>query len=144
MLRFLKRTPNAIAVALAIGIAVAISSFTAASPAMASTRGQVYMVPGTIFLSAKGWQGNASFSFPTNTTSIFLHEDCPASFPVVVNGAFAFNGTGQTSQVFLGYNGPRIDENPPSYTEWGWHFYWPGGSPAGTTALFSLFCAKRE
>ena len=93
-------------------------------------------------VTSMGWLGNAGFNFTTGTTSIFIHEDCPASHPVAVTGAFAFNSTGQTAAVYLGYNGPRLDESPPDYHEWGWHFFFPSGSPAGTSATFSIFCAK--
>jgi hypothetical protein len=102
------------------------------------------MRPSVIYLSSKGWQGNSTYDFSTSTTSIFLHEDCPASYPVAVNGAFALNSTGQTSEVYLAYNSPRTDESPPDYGEWGWHFYWPYGSPAGVVGTFTLFCAKKE
>ena len=64
--------------------------------------------------AAAGWQSPFLFSVPTGEVSLFFHYPCPAAFPIAQNGAFEMNGTGQTSQVSLGYNGPRYDESPPT------------------------------
>jgi hypothetical protein len=93
-------------------------------------------------LIAHGWQANATYNVPTNTVSLQYGFNCPSAFPVAWSGAFAFNSTGQSSEVYLTFNGPRIDI--PSYNNWAWHFYWPGGSPAGTSLLFSVSCQKNE
>lgn len=92
----------------------------------------------------KGWQPEFTYSVPSGTTALFFHFPCPSSFPVVWNGAFAFSAANgnQTQQVYLQYNGPRLDENPVNYGEWGWHFYWPSGSPNPTQITFAPFCQK--
>jgi hypothetical protein len=92
----------------------------------------------------RGWQPEFTYSVPAGTVSLFFHFSCPSSFPVVWNGAFAFSAANgnQTQQVYLQYNGPRLDENPVSYGEWGWHFYWPAGSPNPTQITFAPFCQK--
>lgn len=115
---------------------------TLSAPARAASIDRITALREAPLITSKGWQANGTYSFPTGTTSIFLHMSCPASFPIVMSGAFALNGTGQTSDVSLGFNGPRIDETTPTYNEWGWHFYWPNGSPAGVTGVFSVFCVK--
>jgi hypothetical protein len=88
------------------------------------------------------WLGVSSVSIKAGTTSEFIHSDCPSQFPVVVSGAFAGSTAAQDSSYTLGYDGPRIDESPPNFGEWGWHFYWPGGAPDGTSFSFSLYCSK--
>ncbi len=90
--------------------------------------------------AGSGWQGTGTFAVPTGQTSQFVHMSCPTAFPRVWNGAFAMNNIGQTSEVYLAFNGPRIDETPPDYTEWGWHFFWPAGAPAGIVITFDVFC----
>jgi hypothetical protein len=94
----------------------------------------------------KGWQPNFTYTVPPGTTSLFFHYSCPSAFPIVWNGAFAFSAANgnQTQQVYLQYNGPRLDENPVSYAEWGWHFYWPSGSPNPTQITFEAFCQKAQ
>jgi hypothetical protein len=94
----------------------------------------------------RGWQPNANYTVPPGTTSLFYHYSCPSSFPVVWNGAFAFSAANgnQTQVVYLQYNGPRLDETPVSYAEWGWHFYWPSGSPNPTQIEFAVFCNKAQ
>jgi hypothetical protein len=94
----------------------------------------------------KGWQPEFTYTVPPGTTSLFFHDPCPASFPFVWNGAFAFSAQNgdQTQQVYLQYNGPRLDENPVDYGEWGWHFYWPSGSPNPTQITFAPFCQKAQ
>ena len=91
--------------------------------------------------NSNGWLGVTSFSFTAGTTSIQLGTSCPSGYNAS-SGAYALNSVGQTSGVYVTYNGPRIDENPVNYNEYGWHFYWPGGSPSGTTALFDVYCVK--
>jgi hypothetical protein len=128
----------ATALTLAVGTFVAGSSH----PALATTRG--YLNPNIRPLYSGGWEEVGSVSIPQGRTSQFVHADCPAAYPVAVNGAFAFNSAGQASAVSLGYNGPRIDENPPDYQEWGWHFSWASGAPSGVAVSFALFCSRRE
>jgi hypothetical protein len=93
-----------------------------------------------------GWQPNSTYAVPPGTGSLFFHYPCPASFPVVWNGAFAFSAANgnQTQQVYLQYNGPRLDETPVNYGEWGWHFFWPSGSPNPTHITFSVFCQRTQ
>lgn len=90
--------------------------------------------------AASGWQTPSTFAVPTGETSLFYHYPCPSNAGVVWNGGYSMNSIGQTSEVYLGFNGPRLDESPVSYAEWGWHFYWPGGAPAGITITFNVFC----
>jgi hypothetical protein len=94
--------------------------------------------------AGEGWQPTASFTFTAGETSQFLHEDCPKSTDVAVMGAFEFNSVGQTDNVNLGYNGPRLDTTPVEYYEWGWHFAWPAGAKAGETANFAIYCVSKE
>ncbi len=91
---------------------------------------------------AAGWQSPYTYSVATGLTSLFFHYPCPSKFPVVSSGGFAGNSVLQTSVVSLGYSGPRTDETPANYNEWGWHFYWSGGAPAGTTITFTVYCVK--
>ena len=94
--------------------------------------------------SSVGWQAPSTLSIPAGRTSQFVGEQCKAPADVVWNGAFAMNSVGQSSNVSLGFNGPRIDENPPDFSSWGWHFFWPNGAPAGVTITFSVLCQKIE
>jgi len=116
---------NAVSPMLAIA-AIAAASIGLAKPASA----------------AAGWQAVGSFSVPTGQVNQQIGYNCPAAFPVAYNGSYAFNATGQASQVYLTFNGTRIDESPASFSEWAWHFYWPGGAPAGTTVLLDIYCKK--
>ena len=88
------------------------------------------------------WQQASTYSVPSGTTSLFYHYPCPSRLPVVVNGGFNSNSAGQSSTFTLGYNGPRMDESPPNFGEWGWHFNWPGGAPSGIVLTFTVYCAK--
>lgn len=88
------------------------------------------------------WQSISNYSVPNGTTSLFYHYPCPAQDPIVVSGGFASNNTGQSTSYALGYNGPRTDESPPNFGEWGWHFYWPDGAPSGTVLTFTVYCTK--
>ena len=127
-------------------VAMTGAFFASGAPSQAGVTGipSIQIKPSMAQSSGAGWQGVATFSFQTGTTSIFLHADCPSNVPIVTNGAYALNSTGQTSQVYVAYDAPRIDESPPNYNEWGFHFYWPAGSPAGTTGVFNIFCQKKE
>jgi hypothetical protein len=94
------------------------------------------------FAAVRGWQPSFTFTVPPGTVSLFFHYPCPAAFPIVHNGAFAFlasNGN-QTQVVYLQYNGPRQDEHPEGFGEWGWHFFWPNGSPNPTGIQFQPEC----
>jgi hypothetical protein len=91
-----------------------------------------------------GWQSPFLFSVATGTVNQFFSYNCPGAFPVAQNGAFEMNSVGQSSQVYVAYNGPRYDENPPAYNVWGFHFYWPNGAPAGVTINFNAMCEIRE
>jgi hypothetical protein len=90
--------------------------------------------------SFSGWQPTATYDVPTGLTSLFYHYPCPSGSLRAVSGGFATNSIGQTSNFSLGFDGPRLDESPPSFHEWGWHFYWPAGAPAGVTINFSVYC----
>jgi hypothetical protein len=90
----------------------------------------------------RGWQTPYLFNVAAGQTTQQFGMNCPPDFPVVVSGAFAANAVGQTSQVSLSFNGPRIDENPPDLNAWGWHFDWPQGAPAGLTIKFDVYCVK--
>jgi len=90
-----------------------------------------------------GWQPVGSFDVPTDQTNQHVGMNCPTAFPVVHSGAFAMNSVGQASNFSLSFNGPRIDEMPPDFAAWGWHFFWPDGAPAGITILFDVYCEKK-
>jgi hypothetical protein len=92
-------------------------------------------------LAAAGWQGVASFTFPTGQVSQQIGYDCPSAFPIAHSGSFAMNAAGQISNVLLTFNGTRIDI--PSFSQWAWHFYFPAGAPAGVTVLYDVYCAKK-
>jgi hypothetical protein len=96
---------------------------------------------GTNALSAPGWVIYAPFAIPTGRTGQFIHADCPSSYPIALNGGYAFNGVGQISGVSVSYLGPR-DDIPNDLKEWGWAFYFAKGAPAGTSVILSLFCTK--
>ena len=94
---------------------------------------------------SSGWQTPSTYTgVVAGQTELFYHYPCPASPDIVWNGAYAMNSVGQSSEVYLGFNGPRLDENPASYAEWGWHFYWPAGAPAGVTITFNVFCGWKH
>jgi len=109
--------------------------------AMCAVAGTVSLGLATPARAAAGWQTISSFNVPTGEVNLQYSYNCPKTFPIAHSGSFAMNGTGQSSQVFLTYSGTRIDI--PSYSEWAWHFYWPGGAPAGITILFNGYCAKK-
>jgi hypothetical protein len=88
--------------------------------------------------AAEGWQGVSTFNVPKGQVNQQYGYNCPAAYPHATNGSFAMNAAGQTSQVFLSFNGPRIDI--PSFSEWAWHFYWPAGAPVGVSILFDVYC----
>ena len=90
-----------------------------------------------------GWQSVGTFSIAQGQVNQFVSYDCPSNLPYAMDGAFAFNSVGQSAEVYLGFNGPRLDENPPSFTSWGWHFYFPGGAPANTTVNLDVNCQKK-
>jgi hypothetical protein len=94
-------------------------------------------------LAAAGWQTVGSFTVATGTVGQQIGYNCPSQFPVAHNGSYAMNAVGQASQVYLTFNGSRIDESPASFSEWAWHFYWPAGAPAGITILLDVYCAKK-
>ncbi len=93
-----------------------------------------------------GWQPKFLYAVPPGTVSLFFHFPCPQEFPVVWNGAFAFSAANgdQTQVVYFQYNGPRLDEKPTGFGEWGWHFYWPSGSPNPTNITFASFCQASQ
>lgn len=94
-------------------------------------------------MAASGWQQVGEVTIPTGEAGVQEGFNCPANLPVAHSGAFAMNSVGQTSQVYLSFNGPRIDETTPDFTGWAWHFYWPAGAPAGITIKFDVYCAKK-
>jgi len=89
--------------------------------------------------AAPGWQKPFTFDVPTGRTSQFIHYPCPGSL-VADSGGFAFNSVGQADDVYLGFNGPRVDESPANFHEWGWHFFWPAGAKAGETVIVDVHC----
>jgi hypothetical protein len=115
-----------------------------AGPALAQIAAAV-LIGGAGFATtahaAAGWQAVGTANIPTGTVNQQLGYTCPSNLPVALNGSYAFNSTGQASQVFLTFNGTRIDI--PSFGQWAWHFYWPGGAPAGTTVLLDVYCVKK-
>jgi hypothetical protein len=121
-------------------VAAGILGSNASARAASSFREQEIELVPAVTKPHSGWQPTASFTFTPFTTGIELNLACPAAFPIVVNGAFAFNAIGTSSNTIVGANGPRIDLVPPSYQKWGWHFRWPAGSPAGAAAKFSVYC----
>ena len=94
--------------------------------------------------AAAGWQKPATMAVPAGTKELFFDYPCPDTEPVVVNGAFGQNAEGLGTAVHLGFNGPRIDETPPDFSTWRWHFLWVGnGSKAGTTMTFDAYCIAK-
>ena len=79
-----------------------------------------------------------------HSKSVFPATTALEPFPLRRIGLFEMNSVGQSSQVYVAYNGPRYDENPPAYNVWGFHFYWPNGAPAGVTINFNAMCEIRE
>ncbi len=115
---------------LATALALGISVYGQPAPAQAATA---------------GWQPIvANITIPQGQTTHFYELNCPAGFPVVVAGAYAFNSLGQASGVAVGFNGPRIDENPPQFNGWGWNFNFVNGAPANVTVSLAIDCQKRE
>jgi hypothetical protein len=93
--------------------------------------------------AAPGWQAPVTFDVPRGTKSMFFHLPCPASDPVVVSGGYAANEIGQNSPIHTGFNGPRLDETRPNFGDWGWHFFWPAGSPQGVRISFDVYCIAK-
>src|ERR1700733_4573340 len=92
--------------------------------------------------AAAGWQGIATYNVTTGLQSLTYTYPCPTTGTTIAHsGSYAMNSVGQSSEVFLTYSGTRLDE--PSFKNWAWHFYWPGGAPAGITILFDVYCAKK-
>ena len=73
---------------------------------------------------------------PTGQSDVFYTYNCPGDAPVAHNGSFE-NSIG-SSQVFLTFNGTRLDI--PSFGQWSWHFYWPAGGAGGTAIKFDVNC----
>jgi hypothetical protein len=91
--------------------------------------------------AAAGWQPVETYDVPTGLANLQLGINCPGGLPVAHSGAYAMNNVGQTSQVYLTFNGPRIDI--PSYNNWAFHFYWPAGAPAGIAIQYNVYCTKK-
>lgn len=105
----------------------------------------VYSQPAPAQAASPGWQPVvANVTIPQGQTTHFFELNCPAAFPVVISGSYAFNSLGQASGVAVGFNGPRIDESPPQFNGWGWNFNFIGGAPAGVTVSLDIDCQKRE
>jgi hypothetical protein len=51
----------------------------------------IYGQPAPAQAAAPGWQGVVAFSYPQGQTTHFYEINCPAAFPVVISGAYAFN-----------------------------------------------------
>jgi hypothetical protein len=116
----------------AAGIVVAIAALVLAGGLAAPAK------------AAAGWQKPAPFDVPTGTKSLFFHYPCPDTEPVVVSGGYAANAAGQNSAIHTGFNGPLLNQTPPDFSDWGWHFFWPGsGSPKGTTITFDVYCITK-
>jgi hypothetical protein len=92
-------------------------------------------------LAAAGWQTIETFNIPTGEVSLQLGYACPSAFPIAHSGSYSMNATGQVSDVFVTSNGARIDV--PNFSQWAWHFYFPGGAPAGVSVLYDAYCAKK-
>ncbi len=115
---------------LTMALAVGAVINSAAAPAQAATA---------------GWQPVwANVSIPQGQTTHFFEYNCPAQFPIVVAGSYAFNSVGQSSGVAVGFSGPRIDESPAQFNGWGFNFNFVNGAPSGVTVSMDIFCAKRE
>jgi hypothetical protein len=95
--------------------------------------------------ASKGWQGIATYTVPTNTGSLEYSYPCPSEFPIAWSGGYEFVDGAQTDEVYVTANGPRLDEGPSTgFNVWGWHFFWPSGSPAGTQIYFDVNCQGIE
>jgi hypothetical protein len=92
--------------------------------------------------SGAGWQAAAPVSIPAGQGSLFIHYACPGNL-IVDSGAYTANSVGQTAQFAVGFNGPRLDESPAYFGEWGWTFAFPGGAPSGLVITFDIHCVKK-
>jgi hypothetical protein len=124
-----KQRPSWAPLALTLALAVGVIISSAPAPAQAAT---------------EGWQAvAANVAIPQGRTTQFFEYNCPAQFPIVVSGSYAFNSVGQSSGVAVGFSGPRIDENPAKFNGWGFNFNFVNGAPSGVTVSMDIFCAKR-
>jgi hypothetical protein len=90
-----------------------------------------------------GWQGVVTFSTGSAPTygALFYHYSCPAG-RIADNGAFTVSSLSDPSYttIQLVGNQPRADITP-LYSQWGWSFYWIGGTaPANSTLDFNVYC----
>jgi hypothetical protein len=132
-------TPNALSTTLLRSLGSIAGLATALALGIA-----IYGQPAPAQAAVAGWQGVVAFSYPQGQQTHFYEINCPAAFPVVVSGSYAFNSVGQASGVAVGFSGPRIDESPPQFNGWGWNFNFVNGAPAGVTVLLDINCQKRE
>jgi hypothetical protein len=134
-----------------LGIALAALTLSAATltggtaaPAQAAVKGSsAFTITPSMIKSAgpNHWIATGTASIPQGTGSIQIGMNCPNGL-IASSGAFALNAAGQSTQVSLSFDGPRIDESPPAYSSWGWHFFFPGGAPSGVSGLFTLYCVN--
>jgi hypothetical protein len=123
----------------------ALGALATFAPAQAAT--QAVSPKQEVFVHAAGragagWQGAFTYAVPQGSSGLFFHYGCPAT-TLVENGGFAFNSVGQAQDYPLTFNGPRLDENPAFFGEWGWGFNFPGGAPANMTITFDVRCVKK-
>jgi len=137
--------PRWVTVAAIAATATAMSVGAGFSVASASTRSAVRPVERTLSAgvaaprtSKAAWQGDVTYTVPNGTTNLFYHYSCPTGH-VAISGSF-HNGTGSSGADLAG-SFPRTDITP-LYSQWGWVFLWPSGSPAGYSITFDVYCGK--
>jgi hypothetical protein len=127
-----------LAAALALGAAFAGAHVPAQAQSIAPHTDVTIRPAKTVI----GWQGAAPVSIPASQGSAFIHYGCPTG-TVVDSGAYFFNEQGQNNPVAVTFNGPRLDEDPAYFGEWGWSFAWPAGAPSGLTVTVDIHCVKK-
>ncbi|MGA2209150.1 MAG: hypothetical protein ABSH30_05900 [Acidimicrobiales bacterium] len=138
------RIPRWASVAAIAVAATALSAGAGFGVASASTRPAAKPIARTVSAGVSAsprttkaaWQGDVAYTVPTGTTDLFYHYACPAK-QIALSGSF-HNASGSSGATLSG-SFPRTDITP-LYSQWGWVFLWPGGSPAGYSITFDVYC----
>ena len=84
-----------------------------------------------------GWQSYQKYNVPTGQNLIFT-DQCPASTPVAVNGAFYANTQARAGLSLV--SNFRVGNDA---SKWQWIVYWPAGAPANAQISFNVYCNTR-
>ena len=121
----------------ALALGAAFVSANVAAQAQIAPHSEVAIRP---FKSAPiGWQVPAPVSIAAGAGSIFIHYGCPSG-TLVDSAGYFFNQQGQSNPVAITFDGPRLDENPAYFGDWGWSFAWPAGAPSGLSVTVDIHC----